>query len=311
MESAYLADKEANPESPFVLHFRIATSGERDELNTHPHKVGDDLYMVHNGIMSSWAKGEKKSDTVHFTEEVLSALYGEYGGSNFLMSAPVTYLLEEALGTYNKMVFMSPKNVFILNQKLGTWVGGVWFSNTHFVPLPAYTPPAGGYQNGYHRPYYGHDKDGYYGADGSFHAWPDDEKKKSTMETTNGQKSSSTLSLPAPIVKSKSTTPTKLSQDSDSAKNAGMATSSKNGIIISYSPSTSVDKTIYATIKYEHLSQVDTITIKVEDFEDGTIGYTINLEDFFIEDFDVCFPDYQKAKTFIYMMAIGVSYARV
>jgi glutamate synthase domain-containing protein 1 len=53
--------------SPFVLHFRIATHGNIDRLNCHPHRLKENLAFVHNGIFSSVkairAK-ESKSDTL-------------------------------------------------------------------------------------------------------------------------------------------------------------------------------------------------------------------------------------------------------
>ena len=39
------------PDTDYVAHFRIATSGELDRQNCHPHKISEQLAYVHNGIL--------------------------------------------------------------------------------------------------------------------------------------------------------------------------------------------------------------------------------------------------------------------
>lgn len=39
--------------SPFILHFRIATHGNVDRINCHPHQLKENLAFVHNGVFSS------------------------------------------------------------------------------------------------------------------------------------------------------------------------------------------------------------------------------------------------------------------
>lgn len=78
------------PNDEFVMHFRIATSGKRDETMTHPFVCsksnaklkatkGDNIkcmLVAHNGVMSQYAYDEKNglSDTACFARDVL----GEY-----------------------------------------------------------------------------------------------------------------------------------------------------------------------------------------------------------------------------------------
>jgi hypothetical protein len=200
---------------------------------------------------------------------------------------------------------MSPEHVFILNQKQGSWVNGVWFSNTHFVPIstPAHSPTS----------YYGNHSHGYYGADGRWRAYDNsstyDEKKKSKMEETNGQERLEIPGCPVVIAPTQSTVSKSSKSGTGSAISAGTGTQSKHGVIISYSHQN--ENLIFATVRYENLTQQDTVKIQKVYYADGTEGFLINLEDFFVENHELCFPDLQKAKAFIYMMAIGESYAAI
>lgn len=61
--------------TPIAIHFRLATHGNINEYNTHPFKVGNIAYLMHNGILAglgtSGTKG--KSDSAHLAR-ILSKL---------------------------------------------------------------------------------------------------------------------------------------------------------------------------------------------------------------------------------------------
>lgn len=164
----YKKDREDAPESEFVVHFRISTSGLKDELNTHPHRIADDFYVVHNGVLTGWHSSDgKKSDTVMFTDRILKLLYKEYGGvreskSCFMYSSAVVELLEGYIGSYNKMVLFNQHQSFILNEKSGEWVdmdgGKVWFSNSYWKTYATATYPSK-YAHYYGRDTYAFDDD--------------------------------------------------------------------------------------------------------------------------------------------------------
>ena len=63
----YKKDVEENPNRPFILHFRQATHGKVDTVNTQPLKISKDLIMAHNGILDMGClPTEEISDSVTF-----------------------------------------------------------------------------------------------------------------------------------------------------------------------------------------------------------------------------------------------------
>jgi hypothetical protein len=81
-----------------VLHFRIATSGYDGEHNLHPFLVNDDLGFVHNGIIKGL--GNKTfSDTYEFNDML---------------------------------------KYTIINEGLGKWSGGNWYSNDSYKEYKSY-----------------------------------------------------------------------------------------------------------------------------------------------------------------------------
>lgn len=126
--SMYKIDSEDNPESNFVLHFRISTSGNIDKRNTHPHRITKDLALVHNGVLSiDVPNGSPFSDTILFSK-VLSSLPRGWNKNHGII-----FLVEEYLGSRNKIVLMNNKGkVFIINENAGKWDNGCWFSNNSY-----------------------------------------------------------------------------------------------------------------------------------------------------------------------------------
>ena len=119
--------------SPFVLHFRIATSGKVNKENCHPFKVNDGLAVVHNGMIDIKIKAKSLSDTVHFTK-LLRRL-----PRNFLNKGWARELIS-GYCSGSKLVFLSSAGeVEIINEHLGKWDSGVWFSNNSYKPLVSRT----------------------------------------------------------------------------------------------------------------------------------------------------------------------------
>lgn len=121
---------------PAIVHFRLATHGAINEDNCHPFKVTDDLAMIHNGIITEFAldhstatKGKvSKSDTWLFTESICTPFAEE--DPNFLEDIEVRKMIEDFIGKYNKLVFLSDKGeATILNEGSGEWYKGAWYSN--------------------------------------------------------------------------------------------------------------------------------------------------------------------------------------
>ena len=125
---AFRKAERANPESDFVMHFRIATSGKTDIINCHPFWVNKGLGFAHNGVLSKLGN-TVFSDTHCFTYEVLSKL-----PNKFLTITSISELLEDyAVASGSKFAFMDNKgDVTIFNSKAGVWEKGIWFSNSSY-----------------------------------------------------------------------------------------------------------------------------------------------------------------------------------
>lgn len=111
----------------FVLHFRIATSGLIDLNNTHPHKVNEDTYLVHNGVIDRCSDANSKtSDTMKFCKFISNL------PSNFIHNKSMMELISGYIGT-DKMIFLNKHGeIKIVNEKRGAWIDGCWFSNENW-----------------------------------------------------------------------------------------------------------------------------------------------------------------------------------
>ena len=119
--------------SGVAIHFRISTSGLLDRKNCHPHRVSRDLAFIHNGILPLEVDQKSPvSDSVLFSDILRDLPAGWHNVSNLKV------LVEMDAGR-NKLVFLSADgNPFIVNEALGSWEDGVWYSNTHWKPFKPY-----------------------------------------------------------------------------------------------------------------------------------------------------------------------------
>lgn len=129
--SAYEAAKKKHSNAPFLVHFRIRSMGGKEADNTHPHSFKHGV-MIHNGTLSGTTAKHSvgKSDTALFIER-----YGDDLTYDRLIANKAAF--DEA--TYgNKMVFLfRDGRHFIINEKLGAWINGVWYSNQYSLPPAA------------------------------------------------------------------------------------------------------------------------------------------------------------------------------
>ena len=126
---AYQGDiKEFGNSSPFLLHFRLATHGQSEgTFNVHPFKVSKDTVFAHNGIISDVDDDKKLSDTQVFNRDILKKLKDE-----FLVDVILVKLIEGFIGT-SKLAFLNRDGSFkILNEELGKWDNGIWYSNSSY-----------------------------------------------------------------------------------------------------------------------------------------------------------------------------------
>lgn len=128
----FLMTREHFPKRQMMAHFRIASHGKISKRTCHPFVVNKDVVFCHNGILSDFSKqlslSSKISDTMLFNRKVLKKL-----PMNFLDQPLYKTMLEEMIGTWNKMIIMeSDGRHWILNESQGEWSNGVWFSNDSY-----------------------------------------------------------------------------------------------------------------------------------------------------------------------------------
>lgn len=125
--------QKAAPDSPIILHARIATLGRVSRDNCHPFVIKDGA-LAHNGMMWSSSNGHTavKSDTREFTER----MYNNFVYEDLMFDLGA---IEKAVG-FNKLVMLfKDKRYIIVNERLGKWIGDVWFSNQNFNNASATT----------------------------------------------------------------------------------------------------------------------------------------------------------------------------
>ncbi len=122
--------------SPFVVHLRWATSGNIDQANSHPFRVTDDLWLMHNGVFTDVYEYRKdRSDTWHFAQE-LKGVIARFPELNYRKHNDVlTGFVASRCGEKNKVVMLrGDGGILIANEKAGTWKDSLWLSNTHSNP---------------------------------------------------------------------------------------------------------------------------------------------------------------------------------
>ena len=117
-----------------MFHARFTTHGETSKANCHPFRVGgsDKVVLAHNGILPlEPAPGDKRSDTRLFADDFLPAL-----GIEALDDEDTFDQLERWMGGSKVVVFSADERteygVYFLNQHLGHWKDGIWWSNNSY-----------------------------------------------------------------------------------------------------------------------------------------------------------------------------------
>jgi predicted glutamine amidotransferase len=124
--AAYETAFKKNKNSPFLIHFRIRSMGDRGAVHTHPYMFQHGA-LIHNGTIhgTGAAYGTGPSDT-----ELFARRFGAM--MTFENVTALKDKLEKALD-FNKIVILYPsKEAIILNEPKGTWDDGVWFSTTAY-----------------------------------------------------------------------------------------------------------------------------------------------------------------------------------
>jgi hypothetical protein len=120
------ADKQA------LIHFRLATHGNRGPDMCHPFMVTDELAMIHNGILPIDTSDDKdKSDTWHYVEYILKPLAER--DRDFYSDNAIKFLGEAAISGSKFAFLRADGDWTIWNSEDGHWSGDIWYSNRSYV----------------------------------------------------------------------------------------------------------------------------------------------------------------------------------
>lgn len=127
-----------------VWHARMQTHGDIDLDNCHPYRVTDDIWLAHNGVLSTGNASDKtKSDTWHFIRNVLAPALAH--NPDLMLDLDYQKFIASMIGTGNKfgLVRADGKTV-IINEASGVNFVGAWLSNTY-----AWSATAFGFRSAY------------------------------------------------------------------------------------------------------------------------------------------------------------------
>jgi len=132
-----------NPDTPFLIHFRIATHGTVDLYNCHPFIVDSEHSFIHNGViagMSATDKNDNRSDTRIFNDTILRKLPIGWEKNEAIVS-----MIESRIGISKLCLLSIDGTVTIFNEEKGHWKDGIWFSNYGYTTrwASAKTPISG------------------------------------------------------------------------------------------------------------------------------------------------------------------------
>jgi hypothetical protein len=125
-----------------IWHARMKTHGDIDIENCHPYQVTADIWMAHNGILSTGNDADRaKSDTWHFIKNVLGpALTAD---PDLLLDLQWIDFMGHVIGSSNKFGLLRADGVTcIINRRSGVEFSNSWLSNTY-----AWTPSRFGFRN--------------------------------------------------------------------------------------------------------------------------------------------------------------------
>jgi predicted glutamine amidotransferase len=165
---------------PVLLHFRIGTSGIKDERNIHPFLINSKLALIHNGMISYNVINKDFSDTWHFTQ-LLKSLKNP---ARLLNSKSLEYQMLSAFTKGSKIALLHVSGEFsILNETAGKWHDDTWYSNETYKACDYRNIGGRVVYNSRNnsRDIWGYDDSGYYGYGYTNYAKTDDIKDINRM----------------------------------------------------------------------------------------------------------------------------------
>ncbi len=114
--------------SPFLIHFRIRSMGDKDMANTHPFPImNNSAALIHNGTISGTGAKPSvgESDTALFVKR-----FGDDLDFDTITKNQKDW--DDAVG-YNKIAILyNDSRHAIINERSGFWNDDVWYSNQSY-----------------------------------------------------------------------------------------------------------------------------------------------------------------------------------
>lgn len=137
----YNAAREKAPDSPFLIHFRMATHGTVTADNVQPFEYPHGAF-AHNGIMQLFY--DRKQPDVSDSKNFIS-YRGSFLTPHFLRQSAVKHILSDSIG-WSKLAFLHRNGeLSFVNEADGIWneADGCWYSNSYSLGYNRYTEWAG------------------------------------------------------------------------------------------------------------------------------------------------------------------------
>ena len=114
-----------------IWHARMQTHGDIDLDNCHPYKVTDEIWLAHNGVLSTGNAADKsKSDTWHFIHNVLKPALSF--DPDLMLDPSWQEMIGHIIGGGNKFgLVRADGEMVIINERSGVNFVGAWLSNTY------------------------------------------------------------------------------------------------------------------------------------------------------------------------------------
>lgn len=120
-------------DTELCLHLRLRTRGSDAPDNTHPIKVSDRFYLMHNGTLRLKSRVPGRSDSWHFAVDLLRPLAVNW--PDMLSHPSFLTLVEAGLTSDNKIAVMDAqaRRWIFFNHRHGVEFEGLWLSSTKWI----------------------------------------------------------------------------------------------------------------------------------------------------------------------------------
>lgn len=126
-------DKYNKEEYFLIAHYRLTSAGNNNLKNVHPFNIRKGWWMFHNGHFEHAYYHRFKSDT-NIVSDALKKI--KYPDQNI---PAICHMMDNM--TDSRLVFVKNDDYHIVNEPLGKWSGGIWYSQTgpiKTIPLFVY-----------------------------------------------------------------------------------------------------------------------------------------------------------------------------